>query len=72
MIDLNQMSMVGDLDALPLEYKLLNWKPLRQVDVSHFVGDSAIQRFLSTQERHVEEEPVNVFVAEASVSGHDV
>ena len=37
---------VSENDALPLEYKLENRQPLRQADVSDFIGDAALKRFL--------------------------
>ena len=68
----SNMSYIGENDALPLEHKLLNWEPLRQVDVSYFVGDSAIKCFLGAQEGHVQEQFVNVVASEAGVTHHNI
>ena len=51
---------VGVNDALPLEYKRNYPQPRRQVDVSYFIGNSALKRFTRIHESHFQEEPVNV------------
>lgn len=66
------MSSVSDNDALPLEYKLLNWQPLRQVDVAHFIGDAALQSYLSVHESHFQEQSINVIGPQVGVPHHDV
>lgn len=55
-------------DALPLEYKLRNREPLRQVDVSDFIDDSAFVRVHSTDERGFEEESRHIFGTEVRVA----
>ena len=46
------MNGVGENDGLSLEDKLLYGNPLRQVDVSDFVSDTAINRFTRFHEGH--------------------
>ena len=43
------------LDALPLEYKLSNREPTRQIDVSHFISDPLILGIPGTEETHLKE-----------------
>ena len=43
---------VSENDALPLEYKLENRRVLSQADVSDFIGDAALKRFLSPKESY--------------------
>ena len=50
---------VGNI-GLSSEYELPEAKPLRQMDVSDFIGDTALERFLSPHMSHVEEEFVDV------------
>lgn len=72
MTQASNMSFVSANDALPLEYKLLNRQPLRQVDVSHFIGDAALQSFLRVDECHLKEEAINGVCAHRGVPNHDV
>ena len=58
-------------DALSLEYKLANGNPLRQVDVSYFVGDSALNRFVRTHMSHGEEEFIDFKFGHLSVPHHN-
>ena len=46
---------VGDCDAISLEDKLLYGNPTRQVDVSDFISETAIKRFLCVHESHTSE-----------------
>ena len=68
----NKMYAVSQIDALELENQLLNGKPLRQLDLSHFIGDSALQRFLGANERHFQEEFVHVIKPDAGVPADDI
>ena len=54
---------VGDNDALPLEHKLYDWHPTRQVDLSYFISDTALERILSAHECHFQEKFVNILSA---------
>ena len=44
---------VGENDCLSLEDKLLYGHLRRQVDITHFIGDAALERFLRTDVLHV-------------------
>ena len=43
---------ISENDALSLEYKLLYGCPTRHADISDFIGDSALQRFLRVDKCH--------------------
>ena len=58
-------------DALSLEYKLANGYPLRQVDVSYFVGYTALNRVERVHMSHGEEEPFDFLFSQLSVSDHN-
>ncbi len=58
--------------ALSLKEKMLNWKPRRQVDLSYFIGDSALQRVLRADKSHVEEKPIDIVGTEFGVLDHDI
>ena len=68
----NQNPYIGENDALPLEYKLKNWQPRRQVDISYFIGDAALESFLCAQELHLDKELLDVVPVHAGVLLHDV
>ena len=64
-------AILGENDALSLEDKLAYRNAGRQVDISHFVGDSALARFLSPEVDHFEEELVYVLGAQGGMAHHD-
>ena len=51
-------------DALSLEYELANRNPLRQANLSDFVGDSALVRFVRSEVSHSEEQRIDLIFAE--------
>lgn len=55
-------------DALPLEYKLRNRKPLRQVDVCDLINNSSFYRLGRTNEGSLEKQAFYVVGAEVGVS----
>ena len=63
---------IGPNDALSLENELLNWHALREVDVSYFIGDSALQRFLGTQMGHIEKQFIDRSSVEIGVPNHNL
>ena len=50
------LSNIGENDALPFEYKMSDWQPRRQVDISYFIGDAASLCFHGAQESHSKEQ----------------
>ena len=58
------MMSASDNDALPIEYKLANRKPGRQVDISYFIGDASRDRFLRPQVSRLQEQPVDFVLSE--------
>lgn len=52
---------VSDNDALPLEYKLQNRNPFRQVDVSDFVNNTSFFRIYGPEESCLKEKLFDVF-----------
>ena len=58
-------------DALSLEYKLLYGCPTRYADVSDFIGDAVLQRFLSVDERHFSKQVFNIRDRHTGMPNHD-
>ena len=63
---------ISEIDALPLEYKRKNRQPKRQVDVSYFIGKTALNRFLGLQKFHLQEQCPNIVNRQIAVSGNDL
>ena len=53
-------SEISENDALSLEDKLLYGHPSRQVDITHFIGDTALQSFICTDICHAEKQIMNI------------
>ncbi len=51
-------------DALSLEYKLANRDPLRQANLSDFVGEAALKRFVRSEMSHLEKQPIDLILPE--------
>ena len=51
---------IGEMDALPLEYELLDRDAIREANLSNFIGDAALKSFLRVHVSHVEEEFVDL------------
>ena len=63
---------VSDNDALPLEYKLNNWQPLRQADLSDFMDNSVFLRLHRTHEGSFEKQLLDILGGEGRVLNQDV
>ena len=63
---------VSENDALPLEHKLNHRQPCRQVDIGHFVGHAALQRFVGSQELHLKKQPVDFVKRDSGTFCHDL
>lgn len=55
-------------DALPLEYKLQNRHPLRQVDVGHFINNPSLFGVQGTDESGIEKKSLDVSSRELGVA----
>lgn len=63
---------VFENDALSLEYKLANGDTSRHANITDFIGDAALERFLSTHVFHRQEQRVDVFLRQAGMAAYDV
>ncbi len=59
---------VSENDALPLEYKLDNRQPLRQVDVTDFINNSPFVSLGCTKEGSFEEQRLDVLNSKIAVT----
>ena len=63
---------IGPNQALLLENELLNWHPRWEADINYFIGDSAVQRFLSTDMFHAKKQSIDLISAEVCMPYHNL